>query len=398
MGLEEIATHRMRTLLTMLGIVFGVATFIAQFSIMEGNSERQRSQLRENGGVEKVVMLPRELPKDERLGLRINRSKGRTVGDAEKLKESLTLASVISPETGEMIPVKRGSKETTVNVQGALYEILAMNHYELGRGRFLCDLDQQRAASVCVVGTDIVEKLFPGEDPMGKSVTIHGRPYQVVGVMKHYAHMYGTYNALRWKNEVCYLPLTTVLRRQRGDDHLTWLNVRVTHPDRMPWVLDQARNLMLWRHGVEDFKFDTNEEWAEVLRKRRIMDTFTLAVIGGICLVSGGVGIMNIMLATVKERTREIGVRRALGARRQDIMAQFLLETLVLAVLGGICGVGLGILSSWGLSHLPEQSAILRTGPVLTAFGIAVVVCLLFGLFPAWSASKLDPIEALRYD
>jgi len=185
---------------------------------------------------------------------------------------------------------------------------------------------------------------------MGQSITIHGRPYKIVGVLKHYARMYGSYNAMKWKNEICFLPLRTVLRRQRGNDGLDWLNIRVKATARMPWILDQARNVLLWRHGVEDFKFRTNEEWAENQRKQEVMFTFILAAIGAVCLLSGGVGIMNIMLATVQERTREIGVRRALGAKRSDIMSQFLLETLVLAVLGGLSGVFLGVFFSWGLS------------------------------------------------
>jgi ABC-type antimicrobial peptide transport system permease subunit len=399
MGLEEIATHKTRTVLTMLSIAGGVATFIVLFSLIEGNSQKAHSWLIESGGLEKMTVKDRWISKEERLSGRANRSRGRTVADAEALRAKLLLANEISPETGEETTVKRGGKEADeINVAGVLHEILVMNRYEMARGRFLCDLDQRRSASVCVIGTAVVEKLFPGEDPLGKSVTVRGRPYQVVGVLKHYSRMYGSYNAFKWKNEVCFLPLSTVLHRQRGNDRLDWLNVRIQHTERMAWVLDQARNMLLWRHGVEDFKFDTSENWAENLRKQDVMYTVILAIVGAVCLLSGGVGIMNIMLAMVQERTREIGVRRALGARRDDIMGQFVLETVVLAVLGGLSGLVLGVFFSWALSFLPQQVSILRVAPCAIAFVAAVLVCLVFGLFPAWRASQLDPIEALRYE
>ncbi len=398
MGMEEMVTHRLRTVLTMLGIVFGVATFIALFSLLEGSFAEQEGWLKENGGLEKAALQDYALEKKDKVQARPNRSRGRTLKDAEALALKAGLVDEVSPETDQNLPLKHGGEEVWVRVLGGREPLLRIYQYEVARGRFISDLDQKGFHSVCVLGSQPAKELFGNEDPLGKTVIIQGHPVEVVGLLKHYAKMYGEWNAFEWKNKICIMPLTAFMRRQAGSDKLASLNLRIKNTASIPWALDQARNLLLRRHGVEDFKFETNQGWADNLEKQQIMFGVILGIIGGICMLSGGVGIMNIMLATVKERTREIGVRRALGARRKDILVQFLLETLVLSVVGGLSGVALGTGLAALLSLLPQQVAVISFWPSAVAFVSAVLVSLFFGLYPAIRASKLDPIEALRYE
>lgn len=397
-SLREMASHRLRTSLTVMGVVLGVTTFVTLFSLLEGDLEKSRMWLSESGGLEKVSLWGQPLKKEERLKLRPNRSRGITLGDYQTLQRRLDLVTEVAPSVNGKGSVKRGGKETWPNIFGATDAVLGLDRYEVARGRFICDLDQARYRMVCVLGSKPAQDLFGNEDPLGKTVIIEGLPLIVVGVLKKHSLMYGSWNAFEWKNEICYVPLTTYLARGRGNDNLDNLNLRILRTDRMAWAIDQARNLLLWRHGVEDFKIQTQQEWAENSRKQEIMITVILGIIAGICLLSGGVGIMNIMLASIKERTREIGVRRALGARRNDILIQFVLEALALGILGGIVGVLGGVALVGLLTLLPEQHPIMRFTPVALAFLSAILICLSFGLYPAWRASRLDPIEALRND
>ncbi len=397
-SLREMASHRLRTSLTVMGVVLGVATFVTLFSLLEGDLEKSRMWLSESGGLEKVSIWGQGLKKEERLKMRPNRSRGITLGDYRALQRSLDLVTAVAPGVNGKGAVKRAGKESEPNIHGVTDAVLGLDRYEVARGRFICDLDQIHHRMVCVLGSKPVEELFGNEDPLGKTVTIEGLPLIVVGVLKKHSLMYGKWNAFEWKNEICYVPLTTYLARGRGNDRIDYLSLRVLRTERMAWALDQARNLLLWRHGVEDFKIQTQQEWAENSRKQEIMITVILGIIAGICLLSGGVGIMNIMLASIKERTREIGVRRALGARRGDILTQFILEALALGIMGGLVGVlaGAGLVGL--LTLLPEQAAVMHFKPVAFAFLSAVLICLSFGIYPAWRASRLDPIEALRND
>lgn len=400
MGLEEISAHRLRTVLTMLGIIFGVATFIALFSMLEGAIERDQMWLREEGGVELVSLVDHSPTKEQRLLARQGSSQGRTMGDARLLARAASLVAAVSPESETWSRLKRGSRETrqAIRLCGATAMALDIQNYQLEKGRFLCDLDQQYYRRVCVLGAKPAEELFGTENPIGGQVLVRGMPLEVVGVLKNKERMFGTWNALEMKNRVCFLPIATVLKRVQGHDRLPELHLRISPAEWIPWAVDQSRNLLKRSHGLEDFKFETREEWAANLERGKKIFSTVLGIIGGICLLSGGIGIMNVMLATVAQRTREIGIRRALGARRRDILAQFLIETLVLAVCGGLLGVALGVGMALALSLLPDQMAILRLGPILVAFMSALIVSLGFGLVPALNAAKLDPMEALRHD
>jgi putative ABC transport system permease protein len=413
LGFSEMWSHKLRTLLTMLGVILGVATYIVLFALLKGAMAKEKVWLNEMGGIERVEVHDRE--NWDIKGKKAQwKHEGRTLEDAKALGSQTDLVKSVAPEAQMECQIKFGEKDAWTPVRGVLAASLEANRYELARGRFFVSSDQSGYRKVCVLGTKTANQLFGSQDPMGKRILLlrtswdegdneskhdkSGVPFEVVGVLKHYEQMMGKRNVLEWKNEAVFIPLSTLLKRFKGTPKLDNLYVILKDGHTMTQALDRMGNLMRLRHGLDDFRFTTHEEWAGDMQRSDEMWGVVLVVLGLICLVTGGVGIMNIMLASVNERTREIGIRRALGARRRDILLQFFLESMLLSSCGGLLGVGVGVVLGWGFSKLPEQNVLITMPTVLLAFSSSVMVGLFFGIVPARRAAQLNPVEALRYE
>ena len=397
MGFDEILSHKMRSILTMLGVILGVASLIALFSVVEGSKKKSLEWMKEVGGFEKMSVSDLELKNADKL--RINRSKGRTYQDSVALLAKCDSVKYVSAEVSKWFTTSYKSRNYRVGVYGVTDNFLKINSYEVAYGRYITDWDIERRSRICVIGTQVAQELFKNEFPLGKDIFINGQNFTVVGLLKEYIMMVGKRNTLRWKNNWVSIPITTMQDRFTGNDNLSYLNIQVKDASRLGETVQQVKNVLLKRHYyLEDFSVDTREEAAERMKQQNLMYTVLLGCIGGISLLVGGIGIMNIMLASVTARTREIGIRRALGATKFNVLSQFLVEALIISVVGGVFGVimGLGLVDLF--SRLPEIVPSIDIGNILLAFSFSVCVGLFFGVYPARKAANLNPIEALRYE
>ena len=398
-GLKEITLHKLRSFLTMLGITLGVTSLISLFAIVDGGKEQTLQWMNEVGGLEKVSVQGQELSEADRL--KVNRSKGRTMKDGLAIVKKCEYISLASPEIVQWGYLGYKTKRTRASFYGVTDAFLKINKYEVGRGRYITDWDIKRYARVCVIGTRIADNLFKNENPLGKSIFINNQYFKIVGILKKY-EMYSSgskRNALDWKNSWVSIPVTTMQARYTGSETLNYLNLSLNNTERINEAMQQVKNVLLKRHFyIEDFRFDTREETIERIKQTTQMWSIVLGSIGLISLLVGGVGIMNIMLASVKERTKEIGIRLAVGARKRDILMQFMLEAFIISILGGL----LGILSGYGfvefIKLFPDQNPKLVPAAVIISFSFSVGVGLFFGVYPAKRAASLNPIDALRYE
>ncbi|MFH1074915.1 MAG: ABC transporter permease [Candidatus Firestonebacteria bacterium] len=397
MGVEEIKVHKLRTTLTMLGVILGVASLIALFSIVEGSKKRSLEWLKEVGGFEKMNIRDQELKNADML--RINRSKGRTYEDSMAILKKCDTVRYASPEVAGRFAMSYKGKNYRVSGYGITDVMFKINNYEVAYGRSITDWDIARRARVCILGTTAARELFKNEFPLGKNVYINNQYFTVVGILKEYKMMSGKRNALEFKNNWVATPITTDQDRITGNEKITYLNLQVKDVNRIGETIQQVKNVLLKRHFyLEDFAFDSREEGVERMKQQNLMYTVLLGCIGGISLLVGGIGIMNIMLASVTARTREIGIRRALGATKANVLFQFLVEAVIISVAGGLLGILLGLFLVKVFSYFPEMEPSIALGNILLAFSFSVGIGLFFGVYPARKAANINPIEALRYE
>lgn len=434
-GLREIFSHKFRSILTMLGVILGVASLLTTFALIEGLAKNSQEFMSQMGGVERVNIVSQEVPADQ--VLLADTSPGRTVLDAEAIKSASNLVSAVAPIYDQSATLQQGSAELRGIVRGAWPDHLIVNRHSVAFGRNLCQLDLDEAQRVCVVGTKVIEELWPGRTdyrPLGEIVLVNQRPFKIVGILEHYesedakrARAEGRppqkgfgrrgFNAYDRKNLTFLIPFTTAFYEFKStsagakdsktgvDDpgpvyKIDELAFQVADPTNIQPAIEEVRKILLTTHrGVEDFTFDTRQDWADSINQMTRNTRLVGYLIASIALVVGGIGITNIMLASITERIREIGVRRAIGAKAQHIFTQIVVESTVVAIFGGL----LGILAALGLMFIIETATEGASAPVvdwlaaLIAFGFAVVIGIFSGLYPALRASKIEPIEALRY-
>lgn len=397
-GLAEVWSHKLRSLLTMTCVFLGVASLTAVMGLLEGLVASWETWFAEFGGLEKVEMVALEEMEDEKQIV----FSTITLEDAAAVRRLCRDAVYISPEIYTEALTAHGGKSLKSPIMGATRDALQVSRYEMKAGRFLVDTDNLHYENVVVLGSAPVEALYqPGEPVLGSTVYIKRTPFRVIGVLKHYELMQEGQNALHKKNEIIYVPLTTMQKKIVGKPELSSVNVQVRSVSVLGRFKTQFTNLLWQIHrGKRGYKIDTAEEMMVDLRKSR---RSYFAVGGGVAAISllvGGIGIMNLMLASINERVREIGIRKALGAWGWDVFVQFVAEATTLSLIGGLCGAAFGV----GLiKHLQKVMAdssppILSPNAVLVGFSISVAIGVLSGLYPALKASRLDPIEALRYE
>ena len=407
-ALRALAKNKLRAGLTVLGVVIGVAAVTTMVSIGQSVTDLVQGEL-QGLGTNVIIIFPGSMRGHG--GVRHGRGSRPTLtaGDCDAMIGECPAVLAASPLVGAGGQVIYGNTNWSPREMfGVGIDYLTVRNWGLRRGGFFTDRDITSAAKVCVIGQTIVEKLFQTTNPLGETVRIHNIPFRVIGILEAKgANMVG-----EDQDNVVLAPYTTIRKRMRGSmfDNVDIILASARSTNRMAQAEHEIRQLLFERHQIPpgdppDFDIQSTTEIREMLDF--IVGTMTafLASIAGISLLVGGVGIMNIMLVSVTERTREIGIRMAVGARQRDILRQFLVESVLLSTIGGLVGLGLGVGASAGITTIINHLSSGTEWPVVISYTAAVIAILfgvvvgvIFGFYPAWRASRLDPIDALRYE
>ncbi|HKQ60238.1 MAG TPA: ABC transporter permease [Candidatus Polarisedimenticolaceae bacterium] len=401
-GLVDVRTHKLRTLLQTLGVILGVASLVAVQGLADAGRRQSMKFFAEFGGLTKLFVGNRP-PKETTLSARQLASVGLTWDDVRAIREEVAHAKLVDPVVQLELPVRYGDYRRTREISGVTPDYPAVYQFRPARGRFVTEDDLAAGARVVVLGDTAARSYFGNLDPLGKTLFIGEQGFTVVGVMrrKEFFFREEDRNALEWMNRMTFVPLTTIYARFTGDARkpVNYLNVMVDKVDNNETAASELRALLSRRHGgLQDFEVHNR---AERLRQRaeqnRTFDV-TFLVTGIVSLIVGGIVIMNIMLASFQERIREVGVRKALGARSSDIAVQFLVESLLVTAIGGAVGLAVGVGFAKGITALIGLPTIITPRMALVGVIASVSTGLVFGLYPAVRAARLNPVEALRYE
>jgi len=399
-----IVDHKFRSFLTMLGIIFGVASVIAMLSIGEG-AKRQAIAKYKELGVNNIIVRDKEFTDKDLEEVRAKFSPGLSMADAAAIQDIVPMIEDIAPQAEKDVVVQYEDITGKARIIGITPSFVNILNYSPASGAFIKDDDYFRHLKVCVLGATIAGDLFPFEDPLGKDVKIEDQWFEVVGVMHNKSLFTETVGELasRDLNTDIYLPLTTFnkrfMRENKLESEITQITIKVSNSEKLPEIATIVRHLLNRHHfNNDDFSLIIPYELMKQEEKERKIYNLLLGSIAAISLLVGGIGIMNIMLASVLERTREIGIRRALGARRKDILRQFLTEAVMISITGGIIGVVLGLTISILITFTTDIDTIVALYSVIIAFLFSVVVGINFGYLPAKKAASLEPIESIRHE
>ena len=396
--------HKFRSFLTMLGIIFGTASVIAMVSIGEG-AKKQAIAKYQDLGISNIIIRDKNLSDTELEEVRMKFSQGLSLRDAEVIREIVPGVIDVAPQAETKMDAKYADRSSKATLIGITPSILRILNYQTDKGAFINDDQYDRQLKVCILGSVIARELFGYDDPIGQNVKLGDQWFEVIGVMQNKALFTETVGELaaRDLNNDVYIPLSTFNKRipkeNRFSSEIKQLTVRLNNSDRLVESAAVIRSILNRHHfNNEDFSIIVPYELLKQEEKERRIYNLLLASIAAISLIVGGIGIMNIMLASVLERTNEIGIRRAVGGRRSDIMSQFVTEAVVLSISGGIIGVILGVSLSLGISFATDVKTTITLYSIFIAFGFSVLVGVTFGYLPAKKAADLKPIESIRHE
>lgn len=401
-GMKEIWSHKLRSFLTMLGVIFGVAAVVSMVAIAEGAKEESLRQIRLLG-TNNIRIRKQELKGIEKTKALRKAPDGLTRADAAAIQE--ILPDVINTAVTRSINARLLYKNeippsTVIGVTPGYPEVVG---HAVQEGRFISDMDIKEAKQVCAIGQEIKNRLFALEDPLGKQIRLEGQIFTVIGVMEKKSSDGGVGSLkLGNLNQNIYIPITTSFQRfglDERSEQLDEISLKVREGADLQELAHVVKRVLLRRHNdVEDFEIVIPEELLRQSQKTQRIFAIVLTAIAGISLIVGGIGIMNIMLATVTQRTREIGIRRAIGATQRHILFQFMIESLTLSLVGGFIGIFAGVGMAKAIAIYAEWKTPISIVSIIVSFSVAAITGLIFGLYPSTKAAKLDPIEALRYE
>ncbi len=397
MALEGMVANKLRTFLTLLGIIIGVGAVIAMVSLGFGMKENIKQNISKLGSNLLIITTGGRTA----TGARLAAGEGTklTYEDALAIERQVADISGISASVQTSYQLVAGNQNWTSRVEGTTPDNFVIQSLETEEGRTFNDKDLNRRSRVCVIGKTVADNLFPEGDPVGKMIRIKKAPFQVIGVLKSK----GQSGMGMDQDDVVYMPLTTMQNRMMGITHVQRITVQAENENVINHVQAETEQVLRVRHRIKDGDYDD----FTVRNMTAIMDTMMetansitilLGCIAAISLLVGGIGIMNIMLVSVTERTREIGIRKALGATYSNILLQFLIEAMVIGIVGGSMGVVLGVAASFGISYIAGWNTVISVWAIIIAVVFSVGIGLFFGIYPARKAALLDPIDALRYE
>ena len=396
-ALNALFANKLRSILTMLGIIIGVGAVIAMVSVGMGVRQKVTSSIASLGSNMLIVM-----PGSQNSG-GVRSAAGSMItlkyDDAEAIKSKIKNIDYVSPSVSGSYQIVNGNQNWNSTVQGVTPEFLAIRSLVVSTGSFISKNDLNTRSRVAVIGTTVSSNLFGETNPVGKTIRVNNQPYKVIGVLESK----GQSSMGQDQDDIVIIPLTTAQERLLGITYVRSINIQVSSQEKMDAVQADIETLLRQRHHIvgdkdDDFNVRNLTSLMQTMNETTTMLTLFLGSIAAISLIVGGIGIMNIMMVSVTERTREIGIRKALGATFKNIMTQFLIESVVIGVIGGLIGVAFGCGVSLAIAKFGGFATVITLAPILISFGFSVGIGLFFGIYPARKAALLDPIEALRYE
>ncbi len=397
-ALRALANNKLRAFLTMLGIIIGVASVITMLAIGQGSKKSIQAQIAEMGS--NMIMI--HPGGDMRGGVRRDPSEMQTLklADYEALRDETNFLAAISPNVSSSGQLIAGNNNYPSSVSGVGLDYLEIRQFSVEEGEMFTETDIRTSAKVCVIGKTIADNLFPdGQDPLGRVIRFNQVPFRVVGVLKSKG-----YNSMGSdQDDIVLAPYTTVMKRLLAQTYLQSIFASALTEDMTDNATEEISRILRRNHKLkttdeDDFTIRSQQELSSMLNSTTDLMTTLLACIAGISLVVGGIGIMNIMYVSVTERTREIGLRMSVGARGIDILAQFLIEAVLISITGGLIGVLIGCGASFLVKNVAHWPIYIQPWSVFLSFAVCTLTGIFFGWYPAKKAADLDPIEAIRYE
>ena len=397
-ALRALANNKLRGFLTMLGIIIGVASVITMLAIGQGSKKSIQAQISEMGS--NMIMI--QPGGDMFGGVRQSAEDMETLklADYESIVNDTRYVAAVSPSVNSSGQVVNGANNAPTTIYGISPDYMEIRRYEMEDGEMFTDQDIQTAAKGCVVGKTVVDNLFPGgENPVGKVIRFQKLPFRIVGVLKSKG-----YNSMGMdQDDLILAPYTTIQKKVLAITHLQGINCSALKEEYTDQAIEEITEILRQNHRLkatdeDDFTIRSQQELSEMLTTTTDMMTMLLAAVAGISLLVGGIGIMNIMYVSVTERTREIGLRMSIGAKGIDILAQFLIESILISVTGGLIGVLLGVGAALLVNIVANFPIYIQPWSVILSFAVCTVTGVFFGWYPAKKAAQLDPIEAIRYE
>ena len=397
-AVRALIRNKLRAFLTMLGIIIGVASVIAMLAIGEGAKRNIQDEMSSMGT--NLIMIMPNMQQRGGVSLGASSSMVLKMTDVDALRNEATALSEVSPQVSANGQVIYGNQNTQTSVYGVTEEYLSIRKLTIENGRIFNSNEVRSMSKVCILGQTVVENLFgEGSDPVGLTIRIKNLPFQIIGVLEDK----GESGMGQDQDDLILAPYTTVQRRLAAIDYINGIYASAVTEEKSAQAIEEVTEILRRTHKLkeseeDDFRVMSQSELMETVSSITDILTYLLGAIAGISLLVGGIGIMNIMFVSVTERTREIGLRMSIGGRGQDILRQFLVESIILSILGGALGVIFGYLIAKGAGSLMDSPTVITSQSVILAFAVCFAIGVFFGWYPARKAAGLNPIDALRYE